>query len=68
MDLRELLLELLDFILVFTKEGVLGVLVNAWLVLDVLGTTSIAEGVHGLVVVVVGWTHIRDHNGFSVTT
>jgi len=37
----ELLLELSNLLLVFTKEGIFGVLVDTWLVLDVFGTTSI---------------------------
>jgi hypothetical protein len=64
----KLLLELSNFLLVFTKEGIFGVLVDTWLVLDVFGTTSIPKRVHSFIIVIICWTHVSNHYGLSIAT
>jgi len=65
---RQLFSKFCDFILIFSQESIFWVLVNSWLVFNVLGSRSVSEGVHGFIVVVIGWTDVGDHQCFGVTT
>mmetsp|Transcript_25497 Transcript_25497/g.65616 ORF Transcript_25497/g.65616 Transcript_25497/m.65616 type:complete len:280 (+) Transcript_25497:1354-2193(+) len=58
----------LYFILIFPEHGVLGVLIDAWLVLNVFGAVGIAQRGYCLLTVVVGGSHVCNHHCLSVTT
>ena len=64
----QLFLELGDFFLVFTKEGILRIFINPRLVLDVLSAASIPQSVHRFVKVVVSGADIGNHDSLRVTT
>lgn len=64
--LGEELLELVDFLFVLLEEGVLGVFVDARLVLDGFGAGSVPEGGKRLVVVEIGGGNGGDHHGLGV--
>ena len=55
----QLLLEVLDLLLELPQQCVLGVLVDAGLVLDVLGAVGVAQCADGLVVIVVRRADVR---------
>jgi hypothetical protein len=55
---HELLAKLLDLVLILSKECILGIFVDARLVLDVFGSGCITKGVHSFVIVVVCWANI----------
>lgn len=48
--------------------GVFLVLVDFWLVLDVLGLVCVTEGGHGLVKVEIGGADVGYHYGFGVAS
>ena len=50
--------QFLDFFLELLEQGILGVLVNAGFVSNVLSTTSVTQRVQSFVVIVTGWTDI----------
>ena len=54
----ELFLEVLDLFLELSQEGVLWILVNLGLVLDVLGAVGVAQRADRLVVVVLCWPNV----------
>ena len=53
MELGEQSSQLLDFLLIFLKQSIFGVLVDTRLVLDGFGSISIVESTQGLFVVVI---------------
>ena len=64
----QLLLEFLDLFLILTQECVFWVLVDAWLVLDVLRTARISQSVHSLIEIVVSRADIGNHDSLGVAT
>jgi hypothetical protein len=62
----DLLFQKLQFLLLLTKHGILGVLINDWLVLDLLGSVGILEGLKGLLEVGLRWTYIGYHQGLGI--
>mmetsp|Transcript_131843 Transcript_131843/g.328748 ORF Transcript_131843/g.328748 Transcript_131843/m.328748 type:complete len:363 (-) Transcript_131843:955-2043(-) len=64
----ELCLEPHDFLLKLTNHCILGILVDARLVLNTFGTVGIPQCGQCLVIVVVGWAEIGNHDGLCVTT
>ena len=54
--------------LIFLKESVFGILVDARLVLDGFRSISVMQGTQGLFVVVVSRRQSGYHNGLCVTT
>ena len=64
---RQLFSQLQYLVLELTDHGVLGILVDSGLVLDVLGATRPSQGVNGLLHVVVSGTDVGDHNCFGVS-
>eukprot|EP00955_Chlamydomonas_euryale_P043023 352476-Chlamydomonas_euryale.AAC.3 len=48
------------------EHRVLGVLVDAWLVLDVLGAVGVAQRRQRLIIVPVGRADVGDHHGLGV--
>lgn len=62
----ELLLQFRDFVLVFSEQGIFWIFVDLWLVLDVFGAICVSERVHCLVVVVVSWSDVGDHERLRV--
>jgi len=64
----KLFLEFSNFLLVLTKESVFGVLVDTWFVLDVFCATRIPKRIHGLIVVIICWTYVCDHDRLSIAS
>lgn len=64
----QLLAEFRDLVLILSKQRIFRIFIDLRLVLDVLGTRGIPESVHGLIIVVVGRTDIRNHQSLGVTT
>jgi hypothetical protein len=62
----DLLREALDLVLELAQHGVLRILVDFGLVLDVLGAVGVAKRRQRLVVVVVGGPRVRDHHRLGV--
>lgn len=62
----DLIFKLLQLFGVLAQQGVLGVFVDARLVLNVLCAGRIAQGVHGFVEVVVCWADIGNHDCLGV--
>jgi len=55
---QKLFLQFCNLVLIFSKQSILWILVNLWLVLDVLSTICISKGVNGFIVIVVGGTNV----------
>ena len=68
MELGEQCSQLLDFLLIFLKKSIFGVLVDTRLVLDGFGSISVVQGTQGLLVVVISRRESSYHYGFCVTT
>eukprot|EP00047_Mylnosiga_fluctuans_P024705 m.168527 g.168527 ORF g.168527 m.168527 type:complete len:449 (+) comp9910_c1_seq9:664-2010(+) len=62
----ELLLDALDLLLQLVQHGVLGVLVDLGLVLDLLGAVGVAQRADRLIEVVVRGSEVCDHDGLGV--
>ena len=64
----ERLPQFLDLIRILSKQGVLRILVDLGLVLDVLGSSCISKGGQCLIIVVVSGRQGGNHDGLSVST
>ena len=65
-SVSQLLLQFLYLLLVLSEQGVLGVLVDLGLVLDLFGTVGVSQRAERLVIVVVGRRETRYHHRLGV--
>lgn len=61
-------LQLFDLLLVLAQECILGVLVDAWTILDALGAVCVAQRAQALLIVVVSRGEAGHHEGACVST
>lgn len=61
-------LQLFDFVSILLQQGVLRVFVDDWLVLDKFGSAGIPKCRQCLVVVVVCWRYISNHDSLGVSS
>ena len=65
---QQLGLEASNFPLEVPQHGVLGVLIDARLVGDILGSVGIPKGAQGLLIVVPSWPNVGHHDCLGVPT
>lgn len=66
--LGHLLSQFLDFFLKLPQQGILGILVDPYIILDVLGTVRILQSGKSFIIVVARRTDIRNHDSLCITS